>query len=234
MKRFAALTLVLVLIFALTVSVGAKDSPTGKQYYSINTRVEGDGIIASDPIKVEKGTDGKVTLTATDGKGFFTRWIITGDYDIVDGSIEDPVFTIIPKSDLDVIGNFSEDEEYLHMYAYSDDETLGEAYVDIPVVKKGSDTVVTFTAVETNGTFIEWTFECDFKLVSGDTKSKEVKIIPYTDVTGIAYFKTAPAPDKRDDSESAPKTGDPLPYVAAVMLLALGAAVVSVKKLKKD
>ena len=120
------------------------------------------------------------------------------------------------------------------MTAVSDDESLGTASVDIEKVLKGSDTVVTFTATETNGTFIEWKFACDYKLVSGDLTSKEVKIIPYTDVEGFAYFKTAPAPDKPDNSGTAPRTGDPLPYVVTFMFLALGAAAVAVMKLKKD
>lgn len=236
MKRFAAITLALILMFTVAISVAAQESPSGKQFYKIDVSSEGSGTATSSTNKVEKDTGDTVTLTADPNQGFFTRWIIDGDYELLDGySIEDPVIVIRPSSDIKAIASFSIEKDYLNMFAEADTPGQDTAEVDIPRVLKGSETEVTFTATEVDSEFIEWEFFCEYKIVSGDLKSKVVTIIPYTDVHGIAHFKqgTKPSP-KPDDSETAPKTGDPLPYAIPVMALAFGAAVVATKKLKKD
>ena len=240
MKRFAALSLAVIMIFVFAVSAAALDSPTNKQYYKITVSNEGGGTVSSDTNKVEKNTDGTVTVTATNEDGYFTIWLIDGVYEIIDGSVYDEVITIMPHTDISIIGSFSVDEDYLTMTAKAEPEDLGEASVDIEKVRKGSDTEVTFTATETAGEFIEWEFHCDYKVVRGDNKSKTITIIPYTDVLGIARFKKAGAPEepttepKHDDSKNSPKTADPLPYAIPLFAIAIGAVVISYKKLKKD
>ena len=234
MKRFASIILVIAMLFTLAVSVAAEESPTPVDYYKINTDTEGSGSVTISTNKVEKDTDGTVTLTATNDEGFFTYWIIDGNYRIVDGSLTDSVITIVPESDIDAVGSFSVDKDYLTMTVECVPADLGKGEVDIPKVKKGTDTVVTFTATETGGDFIEWKFDCAYALVSGSLTSEVVKIIPYTDVHGTAYFKAAPTPGKQDDGKTSPKTGDPLMYLIPLMALALGAAVVAAKKLRKD
>ena len=237
MKRFTTIVLALIMLFTLAVSVAAdvNDSPTPKEYYNITVDNEGSGSGSSDTNKVEKNSDGTVTLIASDDEGFFTRWIITGDYEILNGgTLEDPVITIRPKSDIEAVANFSKDPNFLTMEAKAVTPGNGTASVDIEKVEKGTEVEVTFTAVEGDDTFIEWEFQCDYKLVSGDLKSKTVVLIPYTDVLGIAYFEQGANPDNPDDKPDSPKTGDVTPYVIVLMVVALGAAVVAAKKLKKD
>lgn len=235
MKRFAAITLALILMFTFAVSVAAQESPIGKQYYKISVSAEGSGTATSSTNKVEKNTGDSVTLTATPDSGYFTRWIIDGDYELAEGySITDPVIVIIPSSDINAISSFSIDPDYLSMFAEADTPGHDTAEVDIAKVEKGTETEVTFTATEVDSEFIEWEFFCDYKIVSGDLKSKVITIIPYTDVRGVAHFKQGAQPPKPDEGEDSPKTGDPLPYALPVMALAFGAAVVAAKKLKKD
>lgn len=234
MKRFVALSLAIVMIFAFAVSVAAKRSPTGKQYYKITTAVEnpGMGTVEASQNKIEKDSGDPVTLTATETTGFFTRWIITGDYEIVSGSIDSPELVIIPKSDINATANFSKEEDYLNITV----EVVGDgtASVDKPRVLKGADEVVTLTAVDGKDTFVEWQLQCDYKIVSGNLKSRTLKIIPYTDVHAIAYFKNASKPGDQNGSSTSPKTGDPLYAVVPFMAIALAAAFISMKKLKEE
>ena len=236
MKRFAALTLAFILMFTFAVSVAAQDSPVGKEYYKIVATAEGNGHAYTSTNKVEVGTGETVTLTAVEDGGYFTRWIIDGDYELLEGyTLEDPVIEIRPRSDIYAIASFRVDADYLSMFVEVDTTGSGTASVDIPEVTRGTETVVTFTAVEEDDEFIEWEFFCEYKIVSGDLKSKVIKIIPYTDIHAVAHFKNGQQqPSNPDDSEESPKTGDPLPYALPVMALAFGAAVVAAKKLKKD
>ena len=233
MKRFASLALALIMIFALAVPAFAEVSPTGVVYYNIDTGIEGSGIVDASANKVAKDGDETVTFKASDDEGYFTYWIIEGDYTIVSGSLTEDTITIIPHSDVKAVASFSKEKDYLRMTAEAVTEEDGSAVVDIPRVLKGSDTVVTFTATDKAGTFVEWEFKCAYKLVEGNTKTKVVKIIPYTDVHGIAYFKHSATPSKPDDSSTSPKTGDMLYVIIAVMALACGAVVFSAYKLKK-
>ena len=236
MKRFTAITLVLMLLFVFTISAAAQDSPTPKQYYKIVATAEGSGTASASTNKVEAGTGETVVLTATPDKGYFTRWIIKGDYEILEGkTIEDEVITIRPGSDFEAIASFSVDADYLNMFVDVVTDGHDTASANPARVLKGSDTEVTFTAEEVDSEFIEWEFFCEYKIVRGDLKSKSITIIPYTDVTGVAHFKNGATPPNPDDSDTSPKTGESFPFaVIPFMALALGAAVVSTKKLKEN
>ena len=116
MKRFASIVLALVMVLALTVSVAAKGSPTGKDYYSITTSaIPSDGSLggaSSDKNKVDtsivKTDDGLVILTATEKNGKFDHWEITGDYEIVEGSLSSLVLKIRPLSDVKAVAVFKD------------------------------------------------------------------------------------------------------------------------------
>ena len=238
MKRFVALTIAIIMVLAVTLSVSVcaseNPSPTSQQYYKITWGTEGDGTANGTTNKIDKNSDGTVTFSADQGQGYFTRWIITGDYEIVSGGIDQTTITIRPLSDVDAIASFSEDEDYLTMTAVPDPASLGEASVDKAKVLKGSNEQVTFTATEKNGgTFINWTLACDYDIVSGSLTSKTLTIIPYTDVHATAHFNIAGTTNP-DQGSTSPKTADPLTFVIPIMALMLGAAVVSVMKLKKD
>ena len=235
MKRFVSLTLAIVMIFAFAVSVAAKPSPTGKQYLKITTAVEYDGMGTADTSasKVQKGIGATVTLSAAELEGYFTCWIISGDYTILDGkTLQDEVITIVPTTDIHAIANFRKDEDYLYITV----EAIGKgtASADKDKIPYGSDEVVTLTAVDGEEEFVEWELLCDYKIVSGNLKSRTLKIVPYTDIHAIAYFKGATKPGGNNGSNTSPKTGDPLFAVIPFMAIALAAAFISMKKLKEE
>lgn len=234
MKKFLALTLALVIAasLVLTVSAATYESPTPTDYYSVTAKVEGSGSATADPIKVEKNTDGTSTLTATDKDGFFTKWIISGSYEIVSGDEYSNVIVIKPLSDVEAIASFSVDEDYLTITAEA--VGPGTASANPGKVKKGSGDTSTLTAVEEGGTFIKWELQCEYEIVEGSLTSKVLVIRPKTDVHAIAYFKTANKDaGKKDEGSTSPKTGDMSMVFAAVMLLAAGAAVFAVKKIRE-
>lgn len=113
MKKVFALMLALVIVASLAVSVSAAtsySSPVPVSYYNISTSVVGTGSANGDPIKVEANTDGTSTLTASEvsGGGAFVKWELTGEYDIVEGSLTSKVLVIRPKSDVKGVAYFKE------------------------------------------------------------------------------------------------------------------------------
>lgn len=153
MKKIFSVALVLVMLFALTVSAAALSSPTGRSFYKIDVDHTGSGTAYSDKTKIDVNSDGVVTLTAEDGDDPFDHWNIDGDYEIREGDLSSPVLRIIPLSDIHA------------------------------------------TAVFGNGS-------------DGGKKG--------------------------NDSNTSPKTGDPLVAVIGLMALALAAGVVATKKIKES
>lgn len=244
MKKIISVALALVMVFALTMSVAAKDSPSAKGYYSITVSTEpADGSLGTadtDKAQVDKtatGSDAEVTLTAEETDGFFTLWIIEGDYEIVDGDLEYPELVIIPKSDIHAIASFSIEEEFLTMTAKAKGD--GTATVSPASVPKGSNQLVTFTATDGKDTFTEWILECKYDIVEGSLKSRTLVIRPYTDVHGTAVFTSDGTSSNVSGGGSAntgttsPKTGDPLFIIIGLAVLALGAGALAVKRIKE-
>lgn len=247
MKKMISVALALVMIFALSISAFADISPVGEDYYKITTATEPEdgslGTAETSKNKVKKdatGEDAQVTLTATETEGFFTLWIIEGDYDVVEGDEESPELTIIPHSDIHAIASFTVDEDYLTMTVSVIGD--GKASVDPVKVKKNSDGTATFTAVDGNDTFVNWTLECKYDIVEGSLTSRTLTIRPYTDVHAIATFvgqgeTVAPTTAKPTTAPSgggtSPKTGDPLYIILGLAVLALGAGAFAVKKIKE-
>lgn len=108
MKKILAAILALTLVFAMAVSVGAKVSPTPKEFFDVTVRTEGSGDADADPYKVEKNEDGSSTLTATEKNGKFQRWEIEGEYEILEGSLTSKVIRIRPLSDIVATAIFTE------------------------------------------------------------------------------------------------------------------------------
>ena len=241
MKKLISVALVFVMMFALAAVASAKDSPIAKDYFHVSIEIEGDGDAASDKDKVETtavGEDGIVTLSANPESGNFTLWILDGDFDVVEGSEDSPVYKIRPHSDVHVTASFSQDKDNLTITAAASGD--GKATADPEKVKKGSGNTVTLTAVDGKDTFSEWKLACKYDIVSGDLKSRKLVIKPYTDVHATAYFtgqgatEATQAPtEKKNTGNTAPKTGDPLFIVFGLAALALCGGVLAAKKLKK-
>ena len=241
MKRIVSIALVVVLVFALAATAAALPSPQGKSYYKISVDAEGSGDVDASKSKVVKNSDDTVTLTATDADGFFTLWMIDGEYTIVDGDLNSPVITILPLSDIKATASFSQEEDWLVITT----EVVGDgtASANPARVKKGSGDTVVLTAVDGEDEFSFWELQCQYDIVKGDLKSRELVIRPYTDIHAIATFvnsdqkddskKDEPKKDNTNDDDTSPKTGDPLYVVLTMMALALGFAVVAGKKIKE-
>ena len=248
MKRTICIALALVMIFALTISVAAKESPTPKDYLSVTTATDpSDGSLGTAATSKDKvatdatGEDAQVTLTATQTKGFFAHWVIEGTYDTVTGDENSAELTIIPKTDIHAIAVFTIEEGYYTMTVSVIGD--GTATVDPVKVKIGSNGTATFTAVDGKDKFVDWTLECVYDVVEGSSTSKTLVIRPYSDVHGIAKFmgdssSSTPASSSKSSSGSnqsgtSPKTGDPLFVVIGLAVLALGAGALAVKKIKE-
>ena len=113
MRQFVSIALVLVMLFAMTVSASALISPGGKDHFGITVGTNpSDGSLGganTDKNSVTANTDedGNVTLTADEkNNGKFSHWEIEGEYDIIEGSLTDKVIVIRPKSDIHAIAVF--------------------------------------------------------------------------------------------------------------------------------
>lgn len=121
MKKKLLVAAAVSLLTLSSVSVMAANSPIADEYYNItiddqttgkegNTTVEvPGGTITTSTGIVEVGEE--VTLTADADDGYtFKKWVIEGDYTIVDGSLEEGTITIIPNEDLNVNAEFVDED----------------------------------------------------------------------------------------------------------------------------
>ena len=114
MKKLFCIAVVVLMLCSCVLSTSALVSPVGKDYYYITVEYDPSngslGTANSDKNKVEvdaSGKDGEVTLTATKkGNGQFVDWTIDGKYDIISGSLTDPVMVIKPLSDIHALAKF--------------------------------------------------------------------------------------------------------------------------------
>ena len=232
MKKVISIALVAMMIFALaTASFYAADSPKPEGKYKVTVSTEGSGTAASSTISVAE--DGTVTLTATEGDGYFTKWIMTGKYTVVSGDEYSPEFTIKPTSDITAIASFSVEKDYLTIFV--DNSGDGSVSANPTKVKKGSGDTVTLTATEKDAPFTGWTLACEYEIVEGSLTSKTLVIKPLTDVHATAYFgKDVPANNSGTNGGStSPQTGDYTVAMIALILMAMGLGAFAVKKIKE-
>lgn len=109
MKKSILITVMIIIMVIGTITASALDSQTPITYYNIQTEVAGTGNAVSDTNKVEIGSGGTVTFTATETTEKFVFWNIKADdYDIISGDYDELVFTIRPKSDVVAIATFDD------------------------------------------------------------------------------------------------------------------------------
>lgn len=100
MKKVIALVLILLLVFSSVVATSALISPTKEDVYVIVIDHSGDGAGYAEPLSVVIGSNGTFTLTAVDGSQAFTKWILEGNYEIIEGNLESRYLVIRPSSDI--------------------------------------------------------------------------------------------------------------------------------------
>lgn len=113
MKKFIAIVMALMLVASVAVfTASAADSPAPVGYYSMTAEAIGDGEADVTPAKIEIGSDGTATFTATEKGGKFIKWEFHCEYDVVsgnvaeDGTSTDKVVVLRPKSDIHGIAFF--------------------------------------------------------------------------------------------------------------------------------
>ncbi len=113
MKKFIAIVMALMLVASVAVfTASAAVSPTEVGYYSMTAEAIGDGEASVTPAKIQIGSDGTATFTATEKGGKFIKWEFHCEYDVVsgnvaeDGTSTDKVVVLKPKSDIHGIAYF--------------------------------------------------------------------------------------------------------------------------------
>ncbi len=102
MKKVLSVVLAIVFCFACGISALAEESPTAEKYYTIDavSGVVGAGSAIATPSVAQAGDI--ITLTAVAADGFvFDHWELDGMYEIVEGTIYDPVIKVQVKPGVD-------------------------------------------------------------------------------------------------------------------------------------
>ncbi len=96
MKKIFAILMVVAMMFAIAVPMSAEISPKPQPDVETEIVPEGGGEIT----EIDNG-DGTITLTVDPSKGNdFVKWEITGEYELVSGSLTDKTITIRPITDV--------------------------------------------------------------------------------------------------------------------------------------
>lgn len=122
MKKIISLLIAVLVMACGVLSVSAEISPTAPiedKYITIDAVVVPDnaGSVTpniDNPFEYEIGTDGTVTLVATFFDGYkFSHWeFISGEFEIVGGSLTSSTIVILPKGDVNIraYAHFAEED----------------------------------------------------------------------------------------------------------------------------
>ena len=112
MKKAISLLIAVLLLVCGVVSVSAEVSPTASV---VDTKITIDAVVVPDnagavtpninnPVEYIVGSDGTVTLIATANDGFkFSHWeFVTGEFEIIEGSLTTSTIVILPKGDTNI------------------------------------------------------------------------------------------------------------------------------------
>lgn len=122
MKKVVSLLIAVLLMACAVVSVSAEVSPTAPTIVGSTISIdavavpENAGTVTpniDNPVDYVVGSDGTVTLVASSMEGFkFSYWtFITGEFDIIEGSLTSSTIVILPKGDTNIraYANFAEE-----------------------------------------------------------------------------------------------------------------------------
>lgn len=122
MKKVVSLLIAVLLMACAVVSVSAEISPTAPTF--VDKTIVIDAIAVPDnagsvtpdvdnPVEYIAGSDGTVKLVASSMEGFkFSHWeFVTGEFDIIEGSLTSSTIVILPKGDVNIraYANFVEE-----------------------------------------------------------------------------------------------------------------------------
>lgn len=132
MKKVLSVLLALTLMFACSLTSFAAVSPTPDKYYTIDaiSAVVGAGVATAAPTVGKAGEI--VVLTATAAEGYvFDHWELDGMFEIVEGTIYDPVIKIeiVPDADNKTHGEIDGDADVkgeAHFKPVDGEVTTGE------------------------------------------------------------------------------------------------------------
>jgi len=112
MKKVISLLVAVLILACGIVSVSAEISPTAP---IVGDKITIDAVPVPDnagsvtpdidnPFEYIIGSDGTVKLVASTNEGFkFVRWeFVTGEFDIIEGSLTSPTITILPKGNANI------------------------------------------------------------------------------------------------------------------------------------
>lgn len=132
MKKVVSILLAVVLCFACSISAFAEVSPTPDKYYTANaiTNVVGAGVASAAPTVVKAGEI--IVFTAVAAEGYvFDHWELDGKFEIVEGTIYDPVIKVelVPDADNKTHGDLEDLADVMgeaHFKPISGEVTTGE------------------------------------------------------------------------------------------------------------
>ena len=102
MKKIIVLALSLIMVFSFATTSLAVISPSGEDEFTIRIYYVSDidGTSAYQYYRAIPEGDGYRLLIDDEYLNYFVKWIIDGEYEIVEGSLTDPEIVIRPKSDI--------------------------------------------------------------------------------------------------------------------------------------
>ncbi|HIR02578.1 MAG: hypothetical protein U0M23_02110 [Acutalibacteraceae bacterium] len=105
MKKILAVLFAVLLISVSSVAALAAPSPTAPVIYNVTVEAQQGGSVHSSVETVQQGD--QVILTATVDDGYiFTTWNISGEYEIIEGSLSSERIVVRPDSDIHATAGF--------------------------------------------------------------------------------------------------------------------------------
>lgn len=105
MKKILAVLFAVLLISVSSVAALAAPSPTAPVIYNVTVETQQGGSVHSSVETVQQGD--QVILTATVDDGYiFTTWNISGEYEIIEGSLSSERIVVRPDSDIHATAGF--------------------------------------------------------------------------------------------------------------------------------
>ena len=105
MKKILAVLFAVLWISVSSVAALAAPSPTAPVIYNVTVEAQQGGSVHSSVETVQQGD--QVILTATVDDGYiFTTWNISGEYEIIEGSLSSERIVVRPDSDIHATAGF--------------------------------------------------------------------------------------------------------------------------------